>query len=161
MREREPVARDTYERSVKYLMELRDRAFKGSVLVKADEQPWEQSRQGRLKFFMCRQTDLGSALRVWDVFIHDIRTHSGEHRHQGGLVIFVIEGEGYTEVDGERFEWEAGDLLLLPIKPKGVVHKHYNKRPGEGCKWMAFIFRPYADEIGFYIEQNSNCPDFK
>ncbi|MBI4322275.1 MAG: cupin domain-containing protein [Chloroflexi bacterium] len=161
MREREPSIRDSYERSVKFLMELRDRAFKGNIVLKYEDQPWEQSRQGRLKYFICREAATNSAINDWNVFIHDIRTHSGEHRHQGGLVIYVLEGEGYTEVDGEKFEWAAGDLLLLPIKENGVIHKHYNKRPGENCQWMAFIYRPYGDEIGFFLEQRSNAPDFK
>ncbi|MBI4318730.1 MAG: cupin domain-containing protein [Chloroflexi bacterium] len=160
-REREPSIRDSYERTVKYLMELRDRAFKRKVVVKHDDQPWEQSRQGYLKFFISRENDTDTVLRDWQVFIHDIHTHSGKHRHQGGLVIYVIEGEGYTEVNDEKFEWEAGDLLLLPITPGGVVHKHYNKRPGENCKWMAFIYRGYTDAIGHFIEQKENSPEFK
>ncbi|MBI4320781.1 MAG: cupin domain-containing protein [Chloroflexi bacterium] len=161
MREREPSVQDSYERQIRYLMELRDRAFKGRVVVKADEQKWEQTRQGHIKFYICREADTNSVLRDWAVFIHDIRTHSGKHRHQGGLVIYVIEGEGYTEVDDQKFEWEAGDLLLLPIKEGGVVHKHYNKRPGENCKWMAFIYRPLGDEIGCYLEQRENSPEYK
>ncbi|MBI4320780.1 MAG: cupin domain-containing protein [Chloroflexi bacterium] len=160
-REREPSSQDSYERLLKYLYDLRDRAFKGRIVIPADEQRWEKTRQGQIKYFIARGADTNSALRDWVVFIHDIRLHSGKHRHQGGLVIYVIEGEGYTEVDDEKFEWEAGDLLLLPIKEGGVVHKHYNKRPGENCKWMAFIYRPFGDELGSYIEQKENSSEYR
>ena len=51
------------------------------------------------------------------MFIHTITTKSGEHRHQGGLLIFVLEGKGYSIVDGERWDWEKGDLVLLPMQP--------------------------------------------
>ncbi|MBI4322023.1 MAG: cupin domain-containing protein [Chloroflexi bacterium] len=160
-REREVSVGTSYERTVKYLLELRDRAYTGSIVIRAEDRPWEQSRQGRAKFFISREADTNSALRDWQVFVKDIHTHSGKHRHQGGLVIYVIAGEGYTEVDDEKFEWEAGDLLLLPIKPEGVVHKHYNKRPGDTCRWMAFIYRGFTDAIGHYIEQKENAPAFK
>jgi quercetin dioxygenase-like cupin family protein len=157
-RERE---RHSYERQVQYLIGLRNRAFTGQVLLRGEDYPWEVSRQGRLKFFICREADTGSALNDWVILIHDIRVHSGKHRHQGGLVIYVLEGEGYTEVDTEKVEWQAGDLLLLPIKPGGVEHKHYNKHPGQNCKWMAFIFRPYNDAIGYYLEQMEDSPEYR
>ena len=70
----------------------------------------------------------------------------------------MLEGQGYTEVNGERIEWEAGDLLLLPIVPGGVEHKHFNRNPGENAKWIAFIYRPYGDETGSYLEQKENAP---
>jgi mannose-6-phosphate isomerase-like protein (cupin superfamily) len=162
VRQREPAAEDRYERCLKYLLDLRDRATTRAVVLRGKEMPWEQTRQGRLQWFIVRETDdTNSVLRDWDVFIHDIRVHSGKHRHQGGLIIYVLEGQGYTEVDDERVEWEAGDLLLLPIQPGGVTHKHYNRRPGESCKWMAFIYRPYMDEIGYYIEQKEQAPDYQ
>jgi mannose-6-phosphate isomerase-like protein (cupin superfamily) len=162
LREREPAAHDVYERTIKYLLDLRDRGFKGKVVLRGEDYPWENSRQGRLKFFIVRETDhTESALRDWDVFIHEISKHSGKHRHQGGLVIYVIEGSGYTEVNDEKVEWEAGDVLLLPITPGGVDHKHYNKRPGENCSWMAFIYRPLMDEIGFFIEQKEVSPEYR
>ncbi|HEY7064588.1 MAG TPA: cupin domain-containing protein [Chloroflexota bacterium] len=161
VREREPGPRDTYEESVRYLLELRERAFKGQVVIKGREQAWEQSRQGRLRYYICRETNTPAAVLNWNVFIHDIHTHSGKHRHQGGLVIYVLEGEGYTEVNGERIEWEAGDLLLLPIVPGGVEHKHFNRKPGQNAKWIAFIYRPYGDETGSYLEQKEVSPDFR
>ncbi len=161
VREREPSASDTYDRMVKILLEMRDRGFKGKVIIRDEDVPWEQSRQGRLKHFITREVDTGTALIDWHIIMQDIRTHSGKHRHQGGLVIYVLEGEGYSEVEDETIEWEAGDLLLLPYAPGGLVHKHYNKRPGERCKWLAFAYRPYNDAVGHYLEQKENSPDYR
>jgi hypothetical protein len=161
VRQREVLAPNGYERLVRDQLAPRDRGFQGRIVLKGDTLPWEQTRQGRLKWFISRSLDTGSALGNWLVFMHDIRTHSGKHRHQGGLVIYVISGEGYTEVDGQRIEWEPGDLLLLPIKPGGVEHKHYSKRPGETCQWIAFVYLPYQDEIGFFLEQKEDAPDFQ
>src|SRR5439155_811034 len=82
---------------------------------------------------------MGEELVDWNVFVQDIRVHSGKHRHQGGLVIYIMEGEGYSVVDGERHDWEAGDLLLLPVKKGGVEHQHFNKDDAHPAKWIAFI----------------------
>ncbi len=160
--EREPGAGQDYERTIKFFMAKRERAWTGDIVVRGDERPWSQSRQGHVKTYINPVHEgINSCLKDWMIFIHDIRSHSGKHRHQGGLVIYVLEGEGYTEVDGQKVEWEAGDLLLLPLKPGGVEHQHYNKRPGENCKWMAFIYLPYCDEIGFWVEHRENSPDYE
>ena len=84
------------------------------------------SRQALVKHYMWPSRYSGitpeAVLDDWNIFVQDIKVHSGKHRHQGGLVIYIIEGEGWSEVDGERHDWEAGDLLLLPLKPGGVEH---------------------------------------
>ena len=97
----------------------------------------------------------------WNIFVQDIKVHSGKHRHQGGLVIYIIEGEGWSEVDGERHDWEAGDLLLLPLKPGGVEHKHYNRYDDKPAKWIAFISGALFEWGASEMVQIENHPDFK
>ena len=94
----------------------------------------------------------------WNIFVQDIKVHSGKHRHQGGLVIYILEGEGWSEVDGERHDWEAGDLLLLPIKPGGVEHQHFNTDPDTPCRWLAFIHWPTLDHLASPAEQLEDSP---
>ena len=165
-RDRERVREtDDYEQQLARDREKMERARSGKVVIRGRDVPWTQNRQARNKMYMAPSRSSGKPVETvlddWRVFVNDIKVHSGKHRHQGGLVIYVLEGEGYTEVDGERHEWEAGDLLLLPLKPGGVVHQHFNKRPGENCKWMAFIFRPYNDAIGYFLEQKETSPDYR
>ncbi|MDP2726706.1 MAG: cupin domain-containing protein [Dehalococcoidia bacterium] len=132
-REGEAKRPDYYETSNHLMAEARKRALEGKVVIKGKDMPWQQARQGRLKYYLSRAID-DTALEGWSLFVHDIRTHSGKHRHQGGLAIYVIEGWGWTVVDGERCDWEAGDLLLLPVKAYGVEHQHFNAEPGSACK---------------------------
>ncbi len=61
-----------------------------------------------------------TAATDWTCFIHDVKRQSGKHRHQGGIQLFVLEGEGYTVVDGEKVNWEKWDLIVLPVKPTGL-----------------------------------------
>lgn len=138
---------------------LRQRAQTGKIVIKGPEQPWEQSRQARLKHFL-HPTITDTAVHGWLFFQQDIRTHSGRHVHQGGLAIYVLEGKGWTTVDGVRHDWEEGDLILLPIKPKGVEHQHFNAEPGKPCKWMAIIYTPYVDALGNEMTQKEMSPDW-
>ena len=55
----------------------------------------------------------------------------------------------------------TGHVLLLPLKPDGCVHKHFNKHPGQSAVWMAWIYSPYMDELGKWTEQKEVSPDFK
>lgn len=151
--------RNCYEAEVEYGKSLLRRAYEGKVLVRAEDRPWQQSRQGRIRFYMSRAGTDDTALKDWCVFVHEIRTHSGKHKHQGGLAIYVLDGEGYTVVDGVRYDWEAGDLLLLPIKSGGCEHQHFNRSPDRPARWLALIYKPLHDEVASFIEHKEESPD--
>ena len=40
--------------------------------------------------------------------------HTKAHRHTTSAVYHVFEGEGYSVIDGERFDWSRGDLFVVP-----------------------------------------------
>lgn len=159
-REQGPVDDNPYEASIRILLEEEDRQRHGEVVARWDERQWHIARQGRLKYLL-HPTEPQTVLQHWKVFIQDIREHSGRHRHQGGLVIYVWEGRGYTIMDGERFDWEEGDVMILPIKPEGVEHQHFNADPESGCKWIAFIYNHWHTVIGETIKQGTNASVYK
>jgi gentisate 1,2-dioxygenase len=47
------------------------------------------------------------------------------HRHVSAAVNYYFQGKGYSTVEGKRFEWEAGDLMLSA--PGWAVHHHASK----------------------------------
>src|SRR5436305_10901692 len=108
VREREPGAGDVYEQNMRLQLAIRERSLTGPVVIRGDDRPFQQTRQGRLKFYLCRGITTDVPLKDWHCFVLDVQRHSGKHRHQGGLAIFVLEGEGYSVVDGERIDWTAG-----------------------------------------------------
>jgi quercetin dioxygenase-like cupin family protein len=118
-RERPPLTDNPYERVMAQRKALAERNLTGPVVIDCTKQQWFQARQGKLKFFLDPVSFKETPLQQWRVFIHDIKTRSGKHRHQGGLVIYVLEGKGYSIVEGERKDWEKGDLVL-PDEPGGV-----------------------------------------
>jgi len=162
VREREAtqVKEDTYDRSLRMMKEQLKRYFDGKVVVRKSDRPLEHTRQGRLRFYLHNLTIQDTTFKDWRVFVHEIHSHSGKHTHQGGLVIFVLEGEGYTTVDGQKVEWKKGDLILLPIKPGGVEHQHFNKTADRPARWLAMIYAPYQDTMAHYLEQKQESPEF-
>jgi hypothetical protein len=160
-RERPPIQDNPYERTLKYRREQAERNAHGPIVIKKSERQVFMARQGRLRFFLDPGYYTDVPLLHWRVFTHEIRTKSGRHRHQGGLVIYVIIGKGYSVVDGERVDWQAGDLLLLPIKPGGVEHQHFNIDPGSDCRWIAFSYMPFFDHVASEFTQTEVSPLFK
>src|SRR5688572_543730 len=119
VREREPGFREAagYWVSMDRSRELLERGLTQKIVIKADEREWELGPMAYAYRWIYEGLHSDTALGNWWIFANNIRIHSGGHRHQGGLIIYVVEGAGYTEVDGVREEWEAGDLLLLPLRP--------------------------------------------
>ena len=136
-----------------------EQGMNGQIVVRETDREWEQNRQALIKFYILEDLFPETALHDWHVFVHDIKRESGKHRHQGGLVLFIIEGRGATEVNDEIIEWEKGDLVLLPMDPNGCEHKHYN-RSGEPAKWLAFIYKPYWDHVCSEFVQLEISKDF-
>ena len=122
-REKEPPPLSNYEMAIRRHREIAERNRTGRVVCKLDEVPQEITRQGRLRTYLGLNVK-DTPLQDWIVFTHEIRTASGKHKHQGGLIIYVIEGKGYSVVDGERIDW-APDTLF--VTPPGAVHSHHNR----------------------------------
>ena len=40
--------------------------------------------------------------------------HTKAHRHTTSAVYHVFEGEGYSIIDGQQFDWSRGDLFVVP-----------------------------------------------
>jgi gentisate 1,2-dioxygenase len=135
-----------------------DRLEKGAIVTHARDYPWHQNRNARVKYLL-HPARPETAVSDTLIFVHEIRKHSGMHRHQGGLAIFVLEGKGHTLANGVPHEWEAGDLLLLPLVPGGIDHQHFND--GEGrARWLALIFWPWMDLLANQMVQVSMSPEW-
>ena len=159
-RERGTIPETPYEIFIRSRREFLERQETGQVVVKPSDREFYITRQGRLMYHLNPEIHKNTPLQDWRVFSHDLKTQSGKHRHQGGLVIYVITGKGYSVVDGERIDWQAGDLLLLPIKPGGVEHQHFNKE-GTTARWIAFIYMPQWQESASELVQIEVLQDFQ
>lgn len=75
-----------------------------------------------------------------------VRTQA--HRHTGSAVYLAFEGQGYTVIEGQRFDWKKGDVFVVPT---WAWHEHASI-DGE-----AFLFSvqdtPIMQALGLYREQ--------
>ena len=144
----------------KWKKELRVRSEEGKVVIKAKDQPVELGAQGYNRWILAPwMKDTTNNI----MYFHSqlIPKQSGRHVHQGGIGLFVLEGEGYSIVDGVRYDWKAGDMVLLPVKKGGCEHQHFNLDHSKPSKWLR-VGPLYAQELlGGYVHQKELSPAYK
>lgn len=136
-----------YESMLRWRAEWLEKQLTGKLLIKSTDRDFEASRQALLKRYVTFEFTPEVASVNWSVFLNDVQQHSGRHKHQGGLVLFIIEGSGSTDIDGTRYAWKRGDLITLPIRPGGIEHQHFNDSAGKACRWVAFYYKPFEDWV--------------
>ncbi|HEX9268333.1 MAG TPA: cupin domain-containing protein [Candidatus Limnocylindria bacterium] len=63
------------------------------------------------------------AAAMTNIFEETPGSSSHKHAHTEAM-LYVLEGNGYSMIDGERYDWEAGDAVHVP--PRMTVHEHFN-----------------------------------
>ncbi len=99
-----------------------------------------ESKHGATYFLMGRSgRDNGfraTAVAISAIFVEAPRSKSHSHAHPEAY-LYVLEGAGYSEIDGRRYEWEQGDAVHVP--PGMLHHQHFNPTDGE-TKELRFEF---------------------
>jgi gentisate 1,2-dioxygenase len=72
------------------------------------------------------------------------------HRHTGSAVYFAFEGQGTTVIDGQRFDWRAGDLFVVP---SWAWHEHASADGPGGAILFSVHDTPVIQALGLYREQ--------
>ena len=133
---------DRTKNLLEWLYQLRDRQRehqrKGAWLIKGLDLPWENNRQGKIKWFLHPALD-NTAIRSMIVFEQEIPPggRTGAQKTPGGSVLYVLEGKGYTLLDGVRYDWQAEDLVNIPIRCNGVVVQHVNADPRRRVRFVS------------------------
>ena len=125
-------------------------------VIHGRECPWESTRQGKLKFYLSRWTEV--AARGMDVMAQEIGPgeRSGEHRHIFEELLLVIKGRGYDLHEGTQHCWEAGDLICIPPM---TTHQHVNDGKTPAQLISVWPRQPGHELLGG-IEQISNASDW-
>ena len=63
------------------------------------------------------------SLHLHFVVVHPNGRNDG-HGHQNEALFYVLEGNGYTEIEGTEYRWQPGDIFHVP--PAMFEHEHYN-----------------------------------
>jgi gentisate 1,2-dioxygenase len=72
------------------------------------------------------------------------------HRHTGSAVYYVVRGAGETILDGCRFAWGRGDIIVLP---SWALHEHANVSTRDAAVLFSIQDRPVLEALGLYREE--------
>lgn len=70
---------------------------------------------------------------------------SGNHRHYYESLIYIIKGNGYSVVEGNKVEWESGDIIYAP---PWSWHQHFNTDPDNEVRYVAYTNAPLLQNVG-------------
>ena len=70
---------------------------------------------------------------------------SGNHRHYYESLIYIIKGKGYSVVEGNKVEWESGDIIYAP---PWSWHQHFNTDPDNEARYVASTNAPLLQNVG-------------
>jgi gentisate 1,2-dioxygenase len=73
------------------------------------------------------------------------------HRHTGSAVYHVVEGEGETIIDGERFKWTKGSIIA---QPSWALHEHANTSASKDAVLFSINDSPVLEALGLYYEED-------
>ncbi|HHQ2899366.1 TPA: cupin domain-containing protein [Bacillus cereus] len=77
--------------------------------------------------------------------------HNKAHRHTNVALNLVFQGKGFSIVDGEKIEWEKGDLFLAP---PWSAHEHCNTSETEDAILFTFQDVPVLTSMGtWFLEE--------
>ncbi len=80
-----------------------------------------------------------------DITVISPNSNDRKHRHYYETIIFVLEGKGYSIIEGDKVEWEAGDALHIP---PWAWHQHFNTDLEREVKHLSGTNEPLLQSVG-------------
>lgn len=95
--------------------------------------------------------------RSMDALVHEMDpgTTTTIHRHSWDAMLFVVAGNGWTEIDGERIEWGPGDSLHLPA---WAWHRSGNEGTTT-TRYLSFSSEPMLATMGMSVIEDAGHTD--
>jgi hypothetical protein len=134
-------------------------------VVKGRDLPQEVNRQGLMRWYL-HPSITDTMLTTLMFFEQEIPpgSRSGKYKFQGEQVIYIVEGKGYTLIDGVKHPWKAGDVLNLPVRKPGIIVQHVNEDPNQPAKFVACepnLFACTGVDRGSGFEQIEDAPEYR
>jgi quercetin dioxygenase-like cupin family protein len=99
----------------------------GRNLITRDECPRELTELGWVRWYLNPDLDEPTVRSLYRFELEIAPgSRSGRWFHQGGVIHYVLEGEGYTVVDGAQHDWEVDDVIAIPVRVEGITFQHFN-----------------------------------
>ena len=134
-------------------------------VVRESELPLEISRQGLMRWYL-HPSIKDTAISSYIFFQQEIPpgSRSGRLKFQGNQVMLILEGRGYTTIDGVKHPWKEGDVVSLPLRMDGIIVQHFNADPDKPAKFIATEANWYectTVDRGCGFEQLEDAPEYK
>ena len=93
----------------------------------------------------------GPVLRSMACWIQLLRpgVHTRAHRHTSSAVYQVFRGQGHSVINGQRFDWDEGDFLVVP---SWAWHEHANDTDDEAILFSIQDI-PVMKSLALYREE--------
>jgi gentisate 1,2-dioxygenase len=64
---------------------------------------------------------------------------SHKHGHMNEAIFYILDGKGHDVHDGVRYDWEAGDIVVVQ---NACVHQHFNDDPDRPARALIMKAKP-------------------
>jgi len=64
---------------------------------------------------------------------------SQKHGHMNEAMFYILDGKGHEIHDGVRYDWEAGDVVVVE---NSCVHQHFNDDPDRPARAIVIKSKP-------------------
>ena len=141
-------------------------------VIAAEDMPWEDSPDGRIKHLIHRKMKSPElCVEAYMLFL-DAGKRSGKHRHMWEELAFVVEGEGYDlhwdmmfdchekfiwewDAEPKKFAWKQGDYIYVPPYTN---HQSFATKESR----IIVMSNPLIKDMGFdWLDQIENAPGFE
>jgi hypothetical protein len=103
----------------------RERVARGRDLISRDELPVELNPFGFMRWYLHPNLESPTTRALYFSELEiPVGSRTGLLQFQGNVIHYVLKGSGYTEYEGKDHEWEAGDVIALPVKEAGITFRH-------------------------------------
>jgi gentisate 1,2-dioxygenase len=145
--------------------EQREQRGKGAWLIRGKDRTWEHNRQGKMKWFMHPALE-DTCIQSMLFFEQEIPPggKTGVQMTPGGACMYIIQGRGYTLLDGERHDWQAEDVVQIPLRRDGVKVQHVNtdlRQPVRFVSAEVNMLDILGVDRGAALEQIEDAPKYE
>lgn len=73
------------------------------------------------------------------------------HRHTNMALSIIIKGQGYSIIEGKKYEWETGDVFIVP---PWAEHEHCNTSETEQALFYTIQDVPVVSRMGIWFRES-------
>jgi gentisate 1,2-dioxygenase len=97
--------------------------------------------------------------RVLDALVHEIDPGmvTTIHRHSWDAQLFIVEGSGWSEIDGRRYSWKPWDAIHIPA---WSWHRHGNDG-AKTARFMSYSSEPMLWTLGLCVLEDRGHEEFR